>query len=76
MSSAAGASDSGPDEDVVGTIVLFDQHGLIMVSLPYRGKDPPGALASLLTRWQGYGSRIRAGTVFDREGQTLAHAKI
>jgi hypothetical protein len=76
MSSAAGAPDPGPDSAVIGTIVLFDQDGLIMVSLPYRGSDPPGALASLLSRWQGYGSRIAAGTVIDRDGQALAHAQI
>jgi hypothetical protein len=76
MSSAAGAEVPDLDPDGLGMIALFDQEGLVMVSLPYKGNDPSGALASLLARWQGFGSCITAGSVFDQEGQTLAHAQI
>ena len=76
MSSAAGAHDPDLEPDAFATIALFDEDGVVMVSLPYKGNDPPGALASLLARWQGYGSCITAGSVFDRDGQTLAHVQI
>ena len=58
--------------EVASTIALTDENGMVMIALPYAGHDPHGALRTLFARWQGFGSCITGGAVFDSKGQTLA----
>ncbi|HEX7526775.1 MAG TPA: hypothetical protein VF327_10740 [Gaiellaceae bacterium] len=77
MNSADASPVSAPAVGAPTTIALFDENGLRMVAIPYRGNsDPPRVLAAMLARWQGFGSCITAGSVFDQEGQTLAYAQV
>jgi hypothetical protein len=58
--------------DVRGVIALTDENDLVIIALPYAGRDPHGALRAWFSRRQGFGSCITGGAVFDHEGGTLA----